>query len=350
MSSSTTEIFNAAGTQEIEPAFNYTAAVQEAWAMFPGIKDRLIFLDVYSQKLIYPGDPITAKDIIDYMNKSEDLKSHVAGCIEKKSHEYTELENNRFILIYTGEDQKKILGLESSLAKSLYFSFDHELAHAMIENAKDYEAEKHTPQLVESIADAFAAIRHFQRFGDDAKSIEKLLLMRAYRLFAGTPEEELRHFTSPVIEQILKQKDSSDYKNLSPEETMALARRMAINHCMNEKRSRILEWQTSEISLSLAPLMQNDTYYAWARALAEKILTTDQPDLFKWGSKIIQGHLEQKFYNKQTGEAYNLTGPDWDDVRMRLKERQAEYDANPSCFGMKLKPLVKTDNVITVKF
>jgi hypothetical protein len=105
------------------------------------------------------------------------------------------------------EDRKtRLLGYGSDPEMEAVFQFDHEVGHLLSPNN----------EMAEYVADAYAVIRHFQRF-PNSTAIDKLADMRAAGLFFG----DAAHFTSPMVAEIVA--DKGKFDTLSLRETAKLA-------------------------------------------------------------------------------------------------------------------------------
>jgi len=106
---------------------------------------------------------------------------------------------------------------------------DHELGHLVVKNATASSIFT-TAQEAECSADAFAAIRHVQRFGTNTdwfKAYNRSSLI----VFNLSPD----HYTSAVIQKIEKLTQKQDLSKLSLKETAELAKKISDDYSFSKK-------------------------------------------------------------------------------------------------------------------
>jgi hypothetical protein len=105
-------------------------------------------------------------------------------------------------------------------------AFDHEAGHLVTPNGRD-------DRLNEASADAYMALRLFQRQGEGAvEPLSRISAKRAFDFFVTDQDEA--YLTTPVIDRIIQDSKSIDFKALSPEETAGLASQYARNYFPSE--------------------------------------------------------------------------------------------------------------------
>jgi hypothetical protein len=183
--------------------------------------------------------------------------------------------------------------------------FDHELAHALIPQAHGAKL------LSESTADAYAALRHFQRNGTETGTIEKLLKRRAALGFMIHDDE---HFTPPALEKVLSVKRDFDFSAMTPQKTVELAAKLAKEGTIKKDNIRRLARHFSKFTKP----MKNPKGDQPVRLLAETVLAARSPDLKKWGAVALRAFLDRDISLKAGGKKVKLTGPYWQNVRRQL--------------------------------
>ena len=125
------------------PVFSLKRAVAEAYELFPKFKDRIFFIDLDTNKVVHP-DPAIRSQLIDLMNSNDELREvvniekHMARmnrtsfCMEIAANGHT----IRFMALYLKKDMQNIFGKDHPLSKTRFSIFDHELAHAVIPEAR----------------------------------------------------------------------------------------------------------------------------------------------------------------------------------------------------------------------
>ncbi len=104
-----------------------------------------------------------------------------------------------------------------------FFVLNHEAGHLLLRWSKEDNAREYPYS--ECLADAFATIRAIQKFGADDPIFAKLGASRSLAFIASG---EYKHLTSPVTFTILEHAQSRDFSNLTPAETLQLAKGYAM--------------------------------------------------------------------------------------------------------------------------
>ncbi len=104
-----------------------------------------------------------------------------------------------------------------------FFVLNHEAGHLLLpwsieDNLKPYP-------FSECLADAFATIRAIQKFGADDPIFAKLSASRSLAFIASG---DYKHLTSPVTAAIMADAQTRDFSNLTPDETLRLAKGYAM--------------------------------------------------------------------------------------------------------------------------
>ena len=158
--------------QKQDPAvFDYAREVEQVWRDFPETKDKVYFLDLCTKDLVYPGEPKRRKEAWKKMVRDqipEFLDFFAAekrtSCLPKKSYS--------LVFLWTKEDT------DSRCLEPIHeniFGFDHELGHVIIPGGGGMDkSDLIANNRAECIADAYAVIRHLQRYGADSQAIDIL--------------------------------------------------------------------------------------------------------------------------------------------------------------------------------
>jgi hypothetical protein len=118
--------------------------------------------------------------------------------------------------------------------KHISMVFNHELAHTAIQNAfYTGRSSLHDVTLAESIADAYALIRHYQTYGTDDPH-ENAYISEKSRAISMLRDDDLHaatgHFSFFTLQALRMQKDAIDFARLTPEQTAELARQFALRN------------------------------------------------------------------------------------------------------------------------
>lgn len=106
---------------------------------------------------------------------------------------------------------------------SLLLTLDHELGHCVLDGAHNHTGKLDRGIYAESIADAFALIRHYQRFGVNSGYQDKYTspFMRAHNMIFSSDDY---HFTAFVLDEIVKSRHQIDFQKMTLKQTADLAR------------------------------------------------------------------------------------------------------------------------------
>lgn len=105
----------------------------------------------------------------------------------------------------------------------LYFTLDQELGHCAIKDGFPTSTNPWVPYgISEFVADSYAMIRHFQRFGTD-RGYKEIHVDPAARTKSLVENGDLAHFTTFALKAILRNKNRVDFSRLTPAETAARA-------------------------------------------------------------------------------------------------------------------------------
>jgi len=215
----------------------------------------------------------------------------------------------------------------------LLFVLDHELGHCGIKDgfsrasggSRDYSI-----LLGESVADAYALIRHYQRYGADSDSKDRYVSPSAradnFILWGDTT-----HFTSFVLDAIAKRKNDIDFDKLTDEQTAALARRMALEFMPPQ---RVVE----DLYFTFGPLRNEfrKDQNAGLKSLIEKALDpANDYYTFKMASMWLKPFLDERTF--MDGKAIQLPKEYLDNAQAKLKELSAKLEKADVLFDMPTK-------------
>ncbi len=297
-----------------DPAvFDFEREVAQVWHDFPQVKDKVIFFDAGAGgKLVYPGSDNDRKqverlieryDVIgDFKDFTRDIGKVSSFCSDVGTDE-------RFIFLLQEKHEKYLVDSKAPVAQETAFAFDHELGHSIVPGGLSEE----DMNKAECLADAYAVIRHFQRYGADSAAIETIIAGRAFDLVFEEHGYGRDHFTSPVTEQILAQRHDCDWDNMTPAQTVKLAQEFVRKYGMNEKQLDVIDEAFSPLhdkahsvrSGAVLPLKE----------LAQRVFATDSSSIFKYGAAALELCIDQQAVGAL------LQGEYWDVVRQRLGER-----------------------------
>lgn len=304
--------FQQSVTNPARTAFDFDAAVAEAYELHPEAKANIFFLDVAHARPSHP-DAATRDGLAALLKGHEEWQRDLTEELKRrkitKSSAMMELGTGEgaayFAFLYLKKDMQSALGTKHDLDENLQMVFDHEFAHALITQAHGA-----TP-LAESTADVYSAIRYFQRHGTETGTVEKLMKRRAVHAVLN---QDVEHFTTPALEYLLQLKHDMDFKALTPAETISAAEFIAREATPDDKTLKNLARHFNKFA---AP-MQHVTDDAPLRQLAETVFKSRSPDVKKWGSMALGAFLDNHIKLRTDTKNVKLTGAYWQDVRKKL--------------------------------
>lgn len=209
--------FRQAAAASSASLFNFNEAVADFYTARPDLQDKVFFIDPAAGAVAHP-DQAVMQELVDFIAHSDAGKKHmqpiIADCAKyKTSYCHPNGPGGGFVFVYSGADAMRFTKRHSH-ATEMQFIFDHETAHAIIEDGRSDNR-----FLAESIADAYAAVRHLQRNGGDTQFIEDMMLARARDTVFR--ENGILNFTCPVIEKILEDAKTVPFEKFSHAETVS---------------------------------------------------------------------------------------------------------------------------------
>jgi hypothetical protein len=213
------------------------------------------------------------QELVDFITKSDAGKKHmqpiIAKCAQNKtSYCHFNGPGGGFVFVYSGADALRFTK-QHSHATELQFIFDHETAHAIIEDGRSDNR-----FLAESIADAYATVRHLQRSGGDTRFIEDMMLARATDTVFR--ENGIFNFSCPVIDKILADAKTVPFEKFSHAETVSYVTAMAQQHTLDGSALHSLHENLA--GLKGHPVLSD---------LQKVIATTTDANALVWGKKVM---------------------------------------------------------------
>ncbi len=297
--------------------FDYQAEVENFYDAFPQHND-LDFIDLQS------GDFITTKNRP--LSSFEQLTDpqQIDSCKATFKKEFADGAKKQNSCLFTEGDYKAVLLNNRSVRvlppeQEKAFAFDHETGHAVC----TYGARASNRHLAECVADSYATIRHYQRFGMESTSIENVLYYRTFMTFVNANET---YFTVPALLQVMQDAAYVDFQSLSPEDTATLASRYAAKYAMqtaviSDMPLKIL----SRISNENAHEQNNDVVRGFFKAIS----STNSPDTLHWGSFAFEALVEGMLFPAST---ISFNGQEWQDMANSLKQKNEAMQRQGSLF------------------
>lgn len=166
-------------------------------------------------------------------DKAEDLrKNHWMGEAGQ-----TNISNEPLDYIVIDADLEKPIFVSGKYPKKMNIMglFDHEIAHLIVK-----EAGRGNSHLSECAADAYAVLRHIQRYGGATDIFECAPAYTARTVILTSPI----HYTSGVIQKIanIHKEKTVDISSLSLKQTAELAEKIAIEYSLSKRTLRKIRY------------------------------------------------------------------------------------------------------------
>jgi len=315
--------------------FNKFAA--DAVMHFPHLKGQLLVIDMNEMRVHGNATIDTAKTGLTEESALDYVGNHPITKEMQKDRSMSSLatrdpkKNVNMVYINDSVPAAERNNVSKETEQHLLFVLDHELAHcalkdgfAMASSPRDYKI-----LLAESVADAYALIRHYQRYGTDGASSNKYVSPSA-RADNFILWGDSTHFTSFVLDAIAQRKDQIDFDKLTSEQTADLARRFALEYMPPQ---RMVEDIGRDFANIRAAFRKNPS--EGVKMLIDKTLDP-QADYytFKFGSLWAKAFLDGKFPD---GGDVKLPKAYLDDAAKKLAVREAEFDKQGVLFNIPQK-------------
>ncbi len=304
--------------------------IADAIERFPFLKGRLLIVDTNKPRSYGAADldhyavSLAADETSDYLDR---LYAQQIKAVGPGSFAAYDPERRLCSIFYDNHiDETELNNITEDTERKILSTLDHELGHLAIENGYPNSNDLYVRVVGESIADAYALIRHYQRFGADSKLNFNYTnpVYRAHNMMHG----DLRHFTTFVTDEIIKCKDQIDFNALSSEETARLAWRFAMNYVPPAPLIESLHNDLKPIRDAFK-LSNKDG----VKALIDRALHPETGYFnFRVTSRWLRSYLdgEFKFLNGDPGLSKEYLG----NVSTELKEREFRLAAEDILFNV----------------
>lgn len=290
-------------------AFDFRAAARKAVYDHPEIKNNTIFVDAANDD--YIATPRVMQKLDDDDDAYDDLKKTVrtAKRLKTSFSDTLFLDQKHFIKSVVFHSDRHTLYDPENRAIDDIGTFDHETGHVLSPEAQG--------TLAENTADAYAAIRHVQRFDGQKTDLEYAAWKRSVMFIASGHTSHLTTFT---LDKIIIDRETANFVSLKPAETAAIAKAYANTHTPDEDRLKTLARDfraardkkvTEGTFLRIAGITLradpgSDTFYVGARALMTPL----------YRDKV-----------KLNGKTVAFKDPKWDAIRAKLDKKTASLPA-----------------------
>ena len=309
--------FNTAANLPQPYAFDFEREVAAFYRDHPEQKRKIFFIEASTMPgAICRGDETDEDDIIALIGSNVGVmeSNKLAYDSGSRSDFYTKQGYGTICLNLSRKSQQNFLGYDAPASQSEVFIFDHETAHLLCENGLGEINQS------ERTADAYAVMRHIQRFGKDSPAIRRLIDKRAVELVFG---DGIGHFTAPLVEKIIADSQTTDFSALAPAETAALATRYAAENPADAAMIRRMAQEFRVLQPGLERFIKGDL--STIRLLSEMVMATTDRNLFKWGAVAVRALLDGDV-NICGERPPKPEGPEWTRRRDDIDARTVKFD------------------------
>ena len=303
---------------------------------FPSLEGRLLVFDTNEQT----GYGREALDLrkAGYTPKRIDtfLKRRAAAKNIQTYADWNNYLNLYFILYNERVDVNERPNVSAKTEKDVLFILDHELAHLVIKDPPlEGENRQYKSTIKEAIADAYAMIRHYQRYGTKSTHQNSIIDPWA-RAGALTLNKDTLHFSTFMLDEIIKRRNVIDFSSLSPQQTAELAKRFAVEYT---PASSVVNRAVKKLKPVQGAYDRSPGSDEWLKVLAQITLDPNNDYCtFKLCKKILEGYLDGRI--DMDGRSVEASGADWDNIRKGLKEAELKFTQEDILFNI---PLIKGD-------
>ncbi|MDE1152335.1 MAG: hypothetical protein PW788_07345 [Micavibrio sp.] len=309
-------VFNAAHAALKTYAFDYQGEVTGFYKDHPAFRDKIYFVDMTGQgtQIIRPLEDAEAAET--KLRSNTFLFNSVARMQKDGFSFCVQVDDFNAIVIDRAASRRglpRLTGAKSPVDIENVYVFDHEVGHLICADGYGYMA----PNLKECVADAYAVIRHIQRFGS-AEGVAAVPSMRAVEL--AFRNDSGAHFTAPTVAAIIEDSKTTDFSTLTPGETAALATTYARRNMLPYHKVSNMYYSFLRFNKGLTNAADGDMELM--KTFAARIVTTATGDEFKFGSQALKALVAGQVLCD--GKHVKLAGRGWQKVLRDLDARAEE--------------------------
>ena len=290
--------------------------VREAEAAFPEIRGQLVLYNV--RRGDYHASPAfnaaargfrSRSKFEHYIANHEVAKDARAQKDTIAAYAFREKKPKLFLIMFNEKVQNKELhNLSPKRAQELLATLDHELAHLVIKEAYNEENDRHGNYVEEHVAEAYAQLMHYKRFGTDGHYADGTGALDLARSFVFKQSDMQSHFYYLTIKKIVECRHLINFSELKQADIADLARRFAIKNTPSNAQMQDID----EAFAATRKAYRGGGLAAGMRALAKVAHETPHPHVARVSIDLF---LDIK---KQFG--FKLQGDEWDRLRHSIKE------------------------------
>jgi hypothetical protein len=218
--------------------------------------------------------------------------------------------------------------LPQETLQELTLTLDHEIGHLVIPDAlNDKDDNAHGNLIQENVADAFALLMHYKRFGLDTPLGTGSAMLDLAESFAFKDKHYHTHFCYPMIMKIVAVRHLINFDDLSPADIAKLARSFALQHTFSNAQIRDLD----EAFTACRKAYRHRGTPAALRSLAHVAQTTQHPHVARVCVDMYMD-LHKKHQSLLQAEEWSARFHDMERLDLRLTKEELLFRI-PSSFA-----------------
>lgn len=288
-------------------AFN--AVARRALQDHPELKKDILFVDAAND--VYLAAPRTLAALHDDDDAQDELQKTIrlARRLQTSFAQSIPVDHTKTIQAIVFHPDKYPLFAPNNHAIDQIGTIDHELGHLLTPDLHHTKGE--------NAADAYAILRHLQRYHGQKTDVDYAAWKRAM-VFIMTGKTS--HLTTFTIDAILIDRASADFISLTPAQTAALARGYARKHTPSRSQLSVL---STAFNAARCKRPGHDLF----RRIANITLAADaHSHVFHLGARALLPVLNG-YHTRLNGHTVVLTGPEWQHIQNRLTQKIAALPA-----------------------
>lgn len=290
--------------------FDFAAAARKAVKDHPEIAKNTVFINAANDDFI--ASPRVIKALDDDDDAFDELQKTVrtAKRLKTSFSDTIHLDQKNFIKSVVFHTEKHPLYDRSNRGIDDVGTFDHETGHVLSPEAQGTAAE--------NIADAYAVIRHFQRFDGQETDIAYAGFKRSLQFIL---HGKTSHVTTFTVDKIITDRETANFVSLTPAQTAAIAKDYAQQNTRDEKHLRVLA------RAFRAARDKKPTEETLRRIAAITLRADPHSDVFYLGARALMLPLHE---GKAQYEGRNIVLRDkafWDIARQKMDAKMAALPA-----------------------
>lgn len=283
--------------------FDFAKVARKAGKDHPALAKSGLFVDAANDD--YIGSPRVFRMLEEDDDAMDDIQKNtrLARKLKSSFHQAIPIDSKNYIYNIVFYPDKYPLYDPADKTIDAIGTIDHETAHALHPDANGIDGE--------NTADAYAVLRHLQRYKDEKTNIDYAAWKRALVFMQSGITT---HITTFTIDKILLDSKSRDFCSLSPAETSAIARDYARKHTPAQNR-------VSKLSQDFKAVKGHRFDEKMMRKIADITLkAAPGSDTFYIGNRVLQPLLAGAAI-KIDGKTVQLKDTSWENIRRALQKK-----------------------------